>query len=312
MSAEELRVAFWDMVKADHPDGLLLRFLRARKWDTSKALVMMVSTMHWRLREMDVENLVFRGEGAAARERDEGFLKQVRMGKSIIAGRDLKHRPVVIVRARLHKPGDQNAEALERFTVYMIETARLCLKDPVDTAAVIIDLSQFSLANMDYAPVKFMIKCFEAHYPESLGVAIIYKAPWIFQGIWKVVKGWLDPVVASKISFARSPEDLAQHIESSSILAELGGPRKWSYNYIEPLAHENDKLEDAATRATLKSARQQIVTQYEHSTWDWILAHDQPGLVARRNALATDLRRNYIELDPYLRARTIYDRMDYA
>lgn len=32
----------------------------------------------------------------------------------------------------------------------------------------------------DYHPVKFMIKCFEANYPESLGVVLIHKAPWIF------------------------------------------------------------------------------------------------------------------------------------
>ncbi len=34
----------------------------------------------------------------------------------------------------------------------------------------------------DYAPVKFMIKVFEANYPESLGVILVHKAPWIFQG----------------------------------------------------------------------------------------------------------------------------------
>ena len=34
----------------------------------------------------------------------------------------------------------------------------------------------------DYTPVKFMIKCFEANYPESLGTVLVYKAPWIFQG----------------------------------------------------------------------------------------------------------------------------------
>lgn len=50
----ELRQAFWDMVKSDNPDGLLLRFLRARKWDVEKALVMMVATMQWRANEMKV------------------------------------------------------------------------------------------------------------------------------------------------------------------------------------------------------------------------------------------------------------------
>lgn len=31
-------------------------------------------------------------------------------------------------------------------------------------------------------PVKFIIKCFEANYPECLGNILIHKAPWIFSG----------------------------------------------------------------------------------------------------------------------------------
>jgi hypothetical protein len=32
----------------------------------------------------------------------------------------------------------------------------------------------------DYPPIKFIIKCFEANYPESLGAVLVHKAPWIF------------------------------------------------------------------------------------------------------------------------------------
>jgi hypothetical protein len=44
-------------------------------------------------------------------------------------------------------------------------------------------MTGFSMANMDYTPVKFMIKCFEANYPESLGAVLVHNAPWIFQGM---------------------------------------------------------------------------------------------------------------------------------
>ena len=68
-SPESLRATFWSMVKADHPDALLLRFLRARKWDVDKALVMMISTMSWRGHEMHVDDdVVFHGEGGALRD----------------------------------------------------------------------------------------------------------------------------------------------------------------------------------------------------------------------------------------------------
>ena len=53
-SPQEIHDTFWRMVKADHPDSLFLRFLRARKWDVNKAIVMLVATMRWRSKELDV------------------------------------------------------------------------------------------------------------------------------------------------------------------------------------------------------------------------------------------------------------------
>ena len=142
---EDLRQAFWSMVKHDHPDGLLLRFLRARKWDVEKALIMMISTMHWRAEDMHVDDdIVLNGELAAlndsksddpsVKKEGEDFLAQMRMGKSFLHGLDKDGRPMCIVRARLHKQGEQSEKSLERFTVYTIETARMLLRPPVDTA----------------------------------------------------------------------------------------------------------------------------------------------------------------------------------
>lgn len=144
MAPEELRMAFWSMVKHDHPDALLLRFLRARKWDVEKALIMMISTMHWRLVEMHVDDdIVKTGELAAlhntagdakSTKNAQDFLTQLRMGKSFLHGLDNEGRPMCFVRARLHKAGEQTEESLERFTVYTIETARMLLRSPIDTA----------------------------------------------------------------------------------------------------------------------------------------------------------------------------------
>jgi hypothetical protein len=142
---EELRRAFWSMVKHDHPDALLLRFLRARKWDVEKALIMMISTMHWRLDEMHVDDdIVKNGElkamedtkatDAKVKKNAEDFLTQLRMGKSYLHGLDNEGRPMCFVRARLHRAGEQSEESLERFTVYTIETARMLLRPPIDTA----------------------------------------------------------------------------------------------------------------------------------------------------------------------------------
>jgi len=144
-SPENLRKAYWSMVKHDHPDGLLLRFLRARKWDVQNALIMMVATMHWRLQEMHVDDdIMKKGEGGALEDsqstnaavKKEGldFLAQERLGKSFIHGTDKEGRPMCFVRVRLHKQGQQSETSLERYTVFVIETARLMLSPPVDTA----------------------------------------------------------------------------------------------------------------------------------------------------------------------------------
>lgn len=144
-SPESIRDTIWSMVKHDHPDALVLRFLRARKWDVERALIMLVSTMNWRAQEMKVdEDIMKNGEAAAlaAEKSSEGttqklghdFLTQIRKGISYIHGTDKQGRPICFVNVRLHRQGEQAEESLERYTVYLIETCRMLIQPPVDTA----------------------------------------------------------------------------------------------------------------------------------------------------------------------------------
>ncbi|KNG47667.1 cral trio domain-containing protein [Stemphylium lycopersici] len=320
---EELRRTFWSMVKHDHPDALLLRFLRARKWDVEKALVMMISTMQWRLNEMHVDDDIMKnGEltalqtttaDAKEKKNAEDFLTQLRMGKSYLHGLDTEGRPMCFVRARLHKAGEQTEESLERFTVYTIETARMLLRPPIDTATIVFDMTDFSMANMDYTPVKFMIKCFEANYPESLGTVLVYRAPWVFNAVWAIVKGWLDPVVAGKVHFAKTVQDLSNYIPKSQIPKELGGDEDWEYKFPEPVPGENDKMKEEGPKQELQSERQGLVDKYESTVVEWVRAGDSAPLEEKRkerDAVAEQLRQNYWKLDPYVRARSLYDRMN--
>lgn len=158
-SPESIRATIWTMVKHDHPDALVLRFLRARKWDVNKALVMLVSTMHWRANEMHVDDEIMKnGEGSMVeltsskdpkkKQLGDDFMAQIRMGKSFLHGLDNKGRPICIVRVRCHHQGEQCEESLQRYIVYLIETARMVLRPPVDTATVLFDMTGFSMANM--------------------------------------------------------------------------------------------------------------------------------------------------------------------
>lgn len=154
-----------------------------------------------------------------------------------------------------------------------------------------------------------MIKVFEANYPESLGGIFVHKAPWIFQSVWTIIKGWLDPVVASKVHFTKDASDLAEHIDKDKIPKELGGDEDFEYEYIEPVDGENAMLLDKAGRAEVQKERAGIVDEYERETLAWINGQgDEAAHKARRSELAAELSKNYWRLDPYIRAKTLFDR----
>jgi len=128
------------------------------------------------------------------------------------------------------------------------------------------------------------------------------------QGIWKIIKGWLDPVVASKVHFTKNVEELAEFVERSHITKELGGEDPWVYHYVEPVDGENDFLEDGAARQILEDKRAATVREFETTTQQWIHDPKAESLKQKRVELVERLRSGYWQLDPYLRARTLYDR----
>lgn len=142
---DQIRGIIGGMVKHDHPDALVLRFLRARKWVVQDALEMLLAVLHWRYAESHVDDDVMKhgelaavkdekaGATADAKKHAEGFLKQYRTGKGYMHGTDKENRPMCYVRVKQHYARDQSPESLERFIIHMIETARLVLAAPVDT-----------------------------------------------------------------------------------------------------------------------------------------------------------------------------------
>ena len=95
----------------------------------------------------------------------------------------------------------------------------------------------------------------------------------------------------------------------SHVIKELGGHEDWEYKYIEPVPGEDDKMKDTTTRDKLLQEREHIVKDYENSTLDWVHGvGDVEKTKAKRHELAVALREDYWRLDPYIRARSFYDR----
>lgn len=130
--------------KHESPDSFVLRYFRARKWEIGRTLCMLIAALHWYHFEANVEGDILKnGEEVAIRDSEKGicldpklasdFMKQVRMGKSFLHGRDKDGRPIWYARVRLHRPSDQCNESIERYTLYLIENIRLMLTPSTET-----------------------------------------------------------------------------------------------------------------------------------------------------------------------------------
>lgn len=301
---------FWSMLRVETPDAVLLKFARARKWRTDKIMSMIAHSMSWR-EEAQVDAIINGGELAFYENGEEGVVKNLELQKAFITGRDKQGRPVLLARPRLHFAHDQAEADIEKYCLLVIEQAKLFFRTPVETATILFDLSGFSMSNMDYGPVKFLIACFEAHYPESLGHMFIHKAPWIFSPIWNIVKNWLDPIVASKIKFTKSVKDLSEHIDLDQLPEYLGGENPVNLDsFVKPDGSKDVKLKDTETRDKLLAERDQLVQKFVRATVSWIeseTTEDSAKFLQEKVSLGAELTENYSVLDPYIRSRCVYD-----
>ncbi|SGZ26565.1 BQ5605_C024g09941 [Microbotryum silenes-dioicae] len=243
----------------------MLRFLRARKWSGSAGVAMLCACIKWRMGG-DVEKIFEKGEEGM--KDAEGFIMQMETGKTYTQGTDRYGRPVVYIHVAKHRTFDQSPKALEDFVIVMV-----------------FDMTGFGIRNMDWRCILFIVKCLEAYYPESLNVMLIHNAPWVFQGIWKVLGPMLDPVVRAKIDFTKSTDDLVVHIPRNHLVKELGGSSSWTWK--------------------LQAERDDLIEQYTELTRQWIKS-DDPNIAKQRRILMFKMRAQYFVLDPYIRGRGAY------
>ncbi|KAL0084568.1 CRAL-TRIO domain-containing protein [Phycomyces blakesleeanus] len=237
-----LHKTFWNLVATDNPDASLCRFLRARKWDCEAAYKMLINTLRWRL-VMRVDEIASLGESGL---RDllnksldgmgDSFIKQVHSGKATLGGPDKAGRVVCFINVQLHHKEEQSLEVVKLLTLYIMETSRLACGYPMNNAGLVFNLENFTLSNMDFEFVKFLLGCLEAYYPETLGSCYIHKAPWVFSTVWAMITPLLDPEVASKIVFTKDLEELTKYIDVSNLPVIITG-------------NPNRKTKDESTKA---------------------------------------------------------------
>ncbi|CAF2484784.1 unnamed protein product [Rotaria sp. Silwood2] len=296
---EELFLA----IAYDNPDAVLLRWLRARKWDIKAALQQLMDTIKWR-HEWGVKELLTKGETDLCYD-------EIITGKTYFMGHDRDGRPINYVSAKEHIKDQFPSEATEKLTVFSMETGRKLLQPPNESVTVIFDLHGFGLKNMDYQHLKFLTHLLQNHYPESFALGLVVNAPWIFNGCWYVIKRWLDPVVESKIHFISHISDLTRYIDPSCLPKRLNGTQQ-DFNYIPPTEQDLDMIStfrnDKQGKIKAEETHREAVHNYLNITYQWAYGDETNNTLEKRKIAENRLRDAFEQLVPYIHTRTHYHR----
>ncbi|KAK6130642.1 hypothetical protein DH2020_035617 [Rehmannia glutinosa] len=172
-------------------DASISRYLRARNWNVKKAVKMLKATLKWRL-EFKPEEI-----------RWDDVAVEAETGKIYRSSyKDKYGRPVLVMRPRC-----QNSKSIKgqiKYLVYCMENAILNLPQDQEEMVWLIDFHGFNLSNISIKVTRETAHVLQEHYPERLGVAILYDAPKIFEPFWMVAKPFLEQKTANKVKFAYS------------------------------------------------------------------------------------------------------------
>ncbi|XP_011071930.1 phosphatidylinositol transfer protein CSR1 isoform X3 [Sesamum indicum] len=112
---------------------------------------------------------------------------------------DVYGRPVLIVEARKHFPGEQGSHEDQKLCVFLIEKALTKLPAGKQEILVIIDLRGFQTQNADIKFTTFVFDAFYNYYPKRLSQVLFVDAPFIFKPVWQLIK----PLLKSYASLVR-------------------------------------------------------------------------------------------------------------
>ncbi|XP_074262988.1 uncharacterized protein LOC141585837 [Silene latifolia] len=169
-------------------DDSISRYLRARNWNVKKATKMLKETLKWRVQYKTDD---IRWEDIAS-EADSG---KIYRSTSV----DKKGRPVLVMR-----PSCQNSNSVAgqiKYFVYCMENAILNLPPNQEQMVWLVDFWNFSLSNISIKSTKETAYVLQNHYPERLGMAILYNPPRMFEQFYSVVKPFLEPKTRNKVKF---------------------------------------------------------------------------------------------------------------
>ncbi|XP_044467376.1 phosphatidylinositol transfer protein 3-like isoform X2 [Mangifera indica] len=232
-------------------DESIIRYLIARNWNTKKATKMLAESLKWRL-QYKPENI-----------RWEEIAKEAETGKIYRADYyDKCGRTVLILR-----PGFQNTKSTEsqiKYLVYCMENAIMHLNPEKGQMVWLIDFQGWTMSSISIKVTRETANVLQNHYPERLGLAILYNPPKVFESFWALVKPFLEPKTYKKVRFAYSDDTQSQKImealfDVDKLESAFGGKNTAGFNY-EAYA-KRMREDDAKKSGSMNSGSSVPITQ---------------------------------------------------
>ncbi|KAI9096090.1 CRAL-TRIO domain-containing protein [Phlyctochytrium arcticum] len=203
-------------------DDCMRRYLVAHKWLAEKAAKGLSETIIWR-KEYRVDYITA-----------EEIESEAKHGTNYVSGFDRIGRPIVYLKK---KDKTENHDLNVRMLVHVLETAIKAMPKGVEKVAIIMDFTHYTRANSPPLHIsRLTLHIFSAHYPERLGISMMFNSPWVFSTFWTLFSPFIDPVTKDKIKFfkwAKGQEKespLLEIIESSQLEMTYGGQSDFQFD----------------------------------------------------------------------------------
>ncbi|TYG63663.1 hypothetical protein ES288_D06G048400v1 [Gossypium darwinii] len=218
-------------------DAAIARYLRARNWNVKKATKMLKETLKWRA-EYKPEEI-----------RWEEVAHEAETGKIYRSNYIDKHGRTVLVM----RPSCQNSKSTKgqiRYLVYCMENAILNLPADQEQMVWLIDFNGFNLSHISLKVTRETAHVLQEHYPERLGVAILYNPPKFFEPFWTVAKPFLEPKTQKKVKFVYTDDPNTKKImedlfEMEKLESAFGGNDDSGFDinkYAERMREEDKRI----------------------------------------------------------------------